>query len=402
MSRSRREMRKGYNRNRFLVMTVFKLLKQPAFKKLNAYMEPYTPKHKTFLVISNHTDALDPGFLMLEFNKYIRFVASDHVTRGGLLGFVIKYLGGVIVKRRSNPPEVLWNDILDTLKADIPVGLFAEGSTSLNGETGYISENTGKLVKDSGKALITHRFIGGYLRSPRWANTNKVGPVFGQVVNEYSPEELAKMTVDEVNEIIKKDTYVNAFEEQRKNPNVYTGDNMAEYLERILYVCPKCKKIGELHSKGDFLKCDACGYKVEYCSDAFFRSEDNEVIFDNVLDWDKWQRKEWKKIVLSAKDDELIFEDTDQVIRTIKEDAKIPVADHAKLQLYKDKFVIITDDGGKIEMPVLSMNRVWIAAKDSLILVNDEHYFDVSCHDEKRAAIKYVAAWMYLRGKEFV
>lgn len=402
MSRSRREMRKGYNRNRFLVMTVFKLLKQPAFKKLNAYMEPYTPKHKTFLVISNHTDALDPGFLMLEFNKYIRFVASDHVTRGGLLGFVIKYLGGVIVKRRSNPPEVLWNDILDTLKADIPVGLFAEGSTSLNGETGYISENTGKLVKDSGKALITHRFIGGYLRSPRWANTNKVGPVFGQVVNEYSPEELAKMTVDEVNEIIKKDTYVNAFEEQRKNPNVYTGDNMAEYLERILYVCPKCKKIGELHSKGDFLKCDACGYKVEYGTDAFFRSEDNEVIFDNVLDWDKWQRKEWKKIVLSAKDDELIFEDTDQVIRTIKEDAKIPVADHAKLQLYKDKFVIITDDGEKIEMPVLSMNRVWIAAKDSLILVNDEHYFDVSCHDVKRAAIKYVAAWMYLRGKEFV
>ena len=48
------------------------------------------------------------------------------------------------------------------------------------------------------------------------------------------------------------------------------------------------------------------------------------------------------------------------------------------------------------------MNRVWIAAKDSLILVNDEHYFDVSCHDVKRSAIKYVAAWMYLRGKDFV
>ena len=402
MSRSRREMRKGYNRNRFLVMLVFKTLKKAAFKKLNAYMEPYTPKNKTFLVISNHTDALDPGFLMLEFNKYIRFVASDHVTRGGLLGFVIKYLGGVIVKRRSNPPEVLWNDILDTLKADIPVGLFAEGSTSLNGETGFISENTGKLVKDSGKALITHRFIGGYLRSPRWANTNKVGPVFGQVVNEYSAEELAKMTVEEVNEIIRKDTYVNAFDEQRKNTKTYTGENMAEYLERILYVCPKCKTIGELHSKGDYLKCDVCGYNVEYGTDAFFHSEDSEVVFDNVLDWDKWQRKIWKEKVLSAKDDELIFEDTDQVIRTIREDAKIPVADHAKLQLYKDKFVVVKDDGEKVEMPVLTMNRVWIAAKDSLILVNDEHYFDVSCHDVKRAAIKYVAAWMYLRGKDFV
>ena len=194
MSRSRKEMRRGYNRNRFLVMTVFKLLRPIAFRILHAEMKPYRPKNKTFLVISNHTDALDPGFLMLEFNKYIRFVASDHVTRGGLLGFIIKYLGGVIVKRRGNPPEVLWNDILDTLRADIPVGLFAEGSTSLNGETGFISANTGKLVKESGKALITHRFIGGYLRSPRWTNTNKVGPVIGEVVNEYSAEELSKMT----------------------------------------------------------------------------------------------------------------------------------------------------------------------------------------------------------------
>ena len=126
------------------------------------------------------------------------------------------------------------------------------------------------------------------------------------------------------------------------------------------------------------------------------------MIFDNVLAWDKWQRKEWKEKVLSAADGELIFEDKDQIIRTIKEDAKIPVADHATLQLYKDKFVIIKDDGEKVEMPVLSMNRVWIAAKDSLILVNDDHYFDVSCHDVKRSAIKYVAAWMYLRGKDFV
>ena len=188
---------------------------------------------------------------------------------------------------------------------------------------------------------------------------------------------------------------------QREKKDVYTGENMAEYLERILYVCPKCKEIGHLHSKGDFFKCHACGYKVEYGTDAFFHSEDNEVVFDNVLDWDKWQRKEWKEKVLAAKDGELIFEDTDQIIQTIKDDQKIPVSEHATLQLYKDKFVVITEDE-IIEMPIASLNRVWIAAKDSLIIVNDEHYFDVGCHEVKRAAIKYVAAWMYLRGKDFI
>lgn len=401
MSRSRKEMRKGYLKSRVVVMFLLRICKPIAFRILRAEMKYYKPKNKTFLLISNHTDALDPGFIMGGMNKYIRFVASDHVTRAPLLGPFIRLFGGCIIKRRSNPPEVLINDIIDSLKADVPVGLFAEGSTSLNGETGFISANTGKLVKDSGKALITWRFTGGYLRSPRWANTNKKGPVRGGVVREYSPEELANMTVEEVNEAIRRDTYVNAFEVQRENKDVYTGENMAEYLERILYVCPKCKEIGNLHSKGDFLKCHSCGYTVEYGTDAFFHSDDNDVIFDNVLAWDKWQRKEWKERVLAAKDGELIFEDTEQVVRTIREDQRIPVSSHAKLQLYKDKFVVVTEKE-TIEMPMESITRVWIAAKDSVIIVNNEHYFDVESKDVKSAPIKYVAAWMYLRGRDFV
>ena len=53
-------------------------------------------------------------------------------------------------------------------------------------------------------------------------------------------------------------------------------------------------------------------------------------------------------------------------------------------------------------MPMESITRVWIAAKDSVIVVNDEHYFDVASKDVKSAPIKYVAAWMYLRGRDFV
>lgn len=400
MSRSRKEMRKGYLRNKIFVETLIALVKKPAFKKLHATMEHYTPKHKTFLLISNHTDALDPGYIFVALNRYIRFVASDHVTRGGLLGFVIKHLGGVIVKRRGNPPEVLWNDILDTLKADISVGLFAEGSTSFNGETGFMSENTGKLVKDAGVALITYRLVGGYLRSPRWTDKNKVGPITGGVVNEYSPEELATMTVDEINEIIRRDTYVNAFEEQRKNPKEYTGERMAEYLERILYVCPKCEQVGHLHSKDSTLKCDHCGYSVDYGTDAFFHSDKNEVVFDNVLDWDKWQRGIWKDKVLSTPKGELIYEDKNQIIRSIDGDVKIPVSDNASFRLYTDRFVISPEGKEDIVMPVETTKRVWIAAKDSLIVVDDNHYFDISCHIP-RSAIKYVVAWRYLLGKEF-
>ncbi len=401
MSRSRKEMRKGLVKNKIFMGMLMNCLHKAAFKYLNVTTENYIPKHKTFIVISNHTDALDPGILMCTFNRsYIRFVASDHVTRQGLFGWVIKNLGGVIVKRRDKSSDVLINDILDTVKADIPVGIFAEGSTSLNGETGYISPNTGKMVKDAGVALITFRLTGGYLRSSRWTNVNKTGPVFGKVVNEYSPEEIAAMSVDEVNEIIRRDTYVNAFEEQRKNPHEYTGENLAEYLERIIYVCPSCKTVGTLHSKGDNFKCDKCGYNVDYGIDAFFHSDGNEVIFDNVLDWDKWQRKVWEEQVLSAEDGELIFEDTKQIINEINKDSKTRVAENGKVRLYKDRFEVELDDGKVITMNMAGVKRVWVAAKDSFILVDDTHYYDISTQIP-RAAIKYVAAWHYLRGKEF-
>ena len=296
MNKETKNMRKGYIFNKFIVELAALILHLPARKLINFKPKYYAPKNKTFLLIANHTSSIDPAYVIFSLkNRYVRFVTSDHVTRNKFLGSVLKTLCGMIIKRRDKDSSVLVNDILNTLKAGIPVAIFAEGNTSFNGETGFITENTGKMVKDSGVPLVTFRFDNGYLLTARWSAKPKKGTLRCGVVNEYSAEEIAKMSVDEVNEIIRRDIYVNAFEEQKKNPGVYTGENMAEYLERILYVCPDCKATGHLHSKGDFLKCNNCGYTVEYGTDAFFHNDSN-LIFDNVLDWDKWQRNIWKAL----------------------------------------------------------------------------------------------------------
>ena len=63
-------------------------------------------------------------------------------------------------------------------------------------------------------------------------------------------------------------------------------------MNTYVYVCPHCKQIGTLHSKGNFLTCD-CGYKVEFGQDGFFHECEKALVFDNVLDWDKWQKEQW-------------------------------------------------------------------------------------------------------------
>lgn len=401
MNKETKNMRKGYVFNKIFIETLALILHLPARKLINFKPKYYAPENKTFLLISNHTSSIDPAYIIFSLkNRYVRFVASDHVSRMGLLGFVLKSLCGIIVKRRDKPSDVLVNDILGTLKAGVPVAIFAEGNTCFNGETGFISENTGKMVKDSGVALVTFRFDNGYLISARWSEKPKKGTLRCGVVNEYSAEEIAAMTVDEVNEIIRRDTYVNAFEEQRKNPDVYIGESMAEYLERILFICPDCKAVGHLHSKGDFLKCNNCGYTVKYGTDAFFHNDSN-VIFDNVLDWDKWQRNVWKEKVLCAKAGEVIFEESGMRVTSVQKDSKALLSDNAILKFFNDKFVVVLNKTETIEMPLSNLKRVWTSSPDAVVIIDDKHYLDIESQIHS-SSVKYIAAWQYLRGRDFL
>lgn len=395
----RMKIRRGYGFNRFAMNTVIALLKNKVITENNVHLEYHKPEHKSFILISNHTEALDPGYEMAALRKYVRFVASDHTLRMKM-GWAFQLLGGVIIKYRDRPSSMLTEEIIRTVQAGIPVGLHAEGAMSLNGQTGFISEHTGQLVKDSGVALVTYRFVGGYLRKPRWANTARSGPIIGHFVGEYSPEELSKMSVKEITELIRRDTYVNVYEEQKKEPHEYAGENLAECVERILYLCPKCGKVGKLHSKGNSLTCD-CGYSVDMGSDGLFHDTGSGLIHDNVLDWDLWQREEWKKKVLSAKTGELIFEEDGQIIKKVDGEEETELSENATVSLYPEKFVVDLKNGS--EPIVMEMNKIKqasVANKDTLLIVDDKIFLDIRCQIP-RSPNKYVAAWRYLTGREY-
>lgn len=398
-AKERRQVRKGYLFNCFTVKTIFAVLKNKVIKENNVHLDYHKPQAKTFILISNHTDAMDPGFEMESLGKYIRYVASDHTTRMKL-GWVFKYIGGVIIKYRDRPSSELTKEIIRNVQAGIPVGLHAEGAMSINGQTGFISEHTGQLVKDSGVALITYRFVGGYLRNPRWANTKRNGPIIGHFVNEYSPEELSKLSVKEITEIIRRDTYVNAYEEQRKETHDYDGENLAECVERILYLCPKCGKAGALHSKGNFLTCD-CGYSVEMKKDGFFHDCGEGLIHDNVLSWDLWQRDIWKDRVLSAKKDEVIFSEGGQLVKKVNNDQEEILSEDATISLYSDKLVIGLGEGkDAITMEMAKIKQLSLAGKDTILVVDDKIFLDIGSK-VPRSPTKYIAAWRYLTGKEY-
>ena len=365
----------------------------------HAKVKRYRPKHKNFIVISNHSDALDPIYILCSLKKYVRFVMGDHVIFNPWVKFFLKTMCGWIVKGRDNPPSVLINDMMESAKEGVPLGLYAEGTITPNGETGFFSPRTGQLVKDLGVALITYRVKGGFFHTPRWGTGLRKGRIHGKVVREYSPEELQNMTAEEVNEAIKRDIYVNAFEEQRKRLRYYKGKNLAEHIERILFICPHCNGIGTLHSKGNYLTCD-CGYQVEFGQDGFFHQSQKELVFDNVLDWDKWQKPVWKDKVLNTPDGELIFEEAGQPVYTLEKRKKIELSDNAVLRLYKDRFEIVLNENETVVFPIEKLKLVLNVSVESVMFFDGERFLYVKSKNP-RAAAKYVAAWRYLIGKDY-
>ena len=228
-------------------------------------------------------------------------------------------------------------NIIRHVKKGANVCVFAEGNRSYNGVTGPIFPATGKLAKATGASLVTYRFEGGYLTTPRWSRTTRKGHMRGYVVNVYSPEQLKQMTPEEVNEHIREDIMEDAFERQLIKPYLYKGKDLAKGLENAIYFCPACGQTGKLHSTGDVFHCD-CGMRVRFTPTGFFDKvdpSDPEPAFKTVRDWDYWQNKRILEYAESLGDDEIAYCDEGVKLIAVEAGHKDSVLEIAKLSISK-------------------------------------------------------------------
>ena len=369
------------------------------FRKIGFKSKKYKLSDDTFLLFSNHSSEIDPAFQVLKMNKYVRYVASDHLFVDPKQAKLLDVIADPIINHHDRPHQELIDEIKANIAAGINVGINVEGRMSNNGETGFVSMGNAKLVKECGCDLVTYRFIGGYLRGPRWSWEKRKAPVYGEIVHIYKAAELAEMTVEEVYDHIIKDIYVNAYDEQRKLMHKYICENPAEHAEIILYGCPKCHSVGHLHTKYDTMTCDCCDFTAKVDEYSFWHSDDLE--FDNIVDWDRWQKELIRADVEKNRGtDNLLYTHDHQKILDTFGGAKDVVAEDGKLALFADRFELTTDDGEVIVLPFEDLREVNYAGKQILQIVSDDHFYRVDCNGVYRAATQYVVAYRYFIGKE--
>lgn len=247
----------------------------------------------TYMVLSNHTTDYDPLFVAASFPRQMYFVGSEHIARWGTLYKLLQYCFAPIMRPKGALASTTVIEMLRKVRSGANVCLFAEGVRSWDGAPAPILPSTGKMVKSARCGLVTYRITGGYFVSPMWSPSSKTrrGPIHGEVVNIYTPEQLAQMSAAEIQAAIVNDLAEDAYDRQLAAPKKYTGKGLAENMENLLFLCPQCGGMDTLHSHNDTVTCASCDHSFRYTEYGTLEGS----AFSTLKELSQWQNEQVSK-----------------------------------------------------------------------------------------------------------
>jgi hypothetical protein len=378
--------------------------------RYRAIPAPRLERGQPAFILANHNCAWDPFFIAISFKRAIYYIASDHIFRLGFISSIIRFLVDPIPIVKSQIDLRTLRQVRLVIKEGGIVGLFPEGNRSFNGLLGWIPPATGKLVKQLGCPLLLFKIHGGYLSTPRWSRYSRKGKMCGEVVRTLAPQEIAALTPDEINHLIRDTLATDAYSEQRSEAVLFIGKRLAEYLERALFICPRCRAMATLYSQADYFTC-TCGLRVKYGQTGFFEPIDEwskqqaqqGSFLDSVAAWDIWQRQ-----TLIAKVDEpgaidwhgsqAIFTDENEQLFNCERARRSTPIDQGSLVLYSDRLVF-QGQHKQHHFPLAEIDRMVVHGPQTLQF-NTRGGLFLEVHSKKsRSAYKYVLLFHLLEQK---
>jgi 1-acyl-sn-glycerol-3-phosphate acyltransferase len=163
--------------------------------------------------------------------------------------------------------------------------IFPEGNRSYAEFQFTLTDGFSRFIKFFKKPVVLFNFHGGTGVDPRFANKRRKGPFYGEIKRILKYEEYKDWSDEELYRVVSENLKVYDSDSGEK----YKSKARAEYLERMLFVCPKCGKVETLVSDGNYLYCKNCGLKVEYTEDLHLRSDDKDFKFKRLIDWYNFQ-----------------------------------------------------------------------------------------------------------------
>lgn len=326
--------KKRYNTARYPI-------RQPRFITwLLKFISKIALQGKEYKIERINVDDLKPPYLMLSNHLYfIDFQLSalanyPHRTNNvtNIDGYIkrawlMNLLGCICTRKFSNDLHLI-KSIVKVLKRGDVASIYPEARYSATGFTSFIPDSIGKLAKMCKVPVVVVIHHGNHLYTPFYdfRKVRKV-PLHTTMTKILTAEEVASLSVDEINDRIKKAFEYDEYQYQKDNHILIKEPYRAEGLHKILYQCPHCLKEGKMNSKGVEIFCEECGKVWTWQEDGYLKANEGETEFDHIPNWYKWQIKNVKEEVESGK---YHFED-DVEVYTLPNTNKIHYLGKAKV-----------------------------------------------------------------------
>ena len=261
-TKKKKKKKQPWMKKRHAVITaVAKVVARPFIvRKYNVKIEKFKEQgNRQYLILMNHQTAFDQFFVGMAFKGPVYYVASEDLFSKGWVSSLIKFLVEPIpIKKQTTDVRAVMNCIRVAREGG-SICIAPEGNRTYSGRTEYMSPAIIPLAKKMGMPILLYRLEGGYGVLPRWGDVVRRGKMRCYVSRVIMPEEYKAMTDEELYEVVKEGLYVN----EACVDGEYRHRKTAEYLERLLYVCPHCG-LSTFESHGDTVTCTACGRKARY------------------------------------------------------------------------------------------------------------------------------------------
>ena len=172
----------------------------------------------------------------------------------------------------------------------------------------------------------------------------------------------------------------------------YKSRKRAEFIERALYMCPVCKKIGTISSKGTHFTCLGCGTTAEYTEQLTIDPPFGG--FTKVYEWYDWERAELTPRMLAG---ETLFDEGIRFIDSVKLKRKIFLDGHA-VSMNKEA-ITITGENGSCVFPLSEIDAMAAVGKKKFNFYYQGKIYQVKGH-KRFCGVKYVHAFNGIRAAQ--
>ena len=369
---------------------------------------------RPYMILCNHACDLDPLMVINSVPGVVHALASDHLFKHPVFGKFVAHIASPIPIVRAQMDLKSIQEAMQVRKDGGSLLIFPEANCCFSSKTSYIAPAIAKLVKKFKMPLALFNVRGSYLTKPRWSNSWRKGRTSCVLVRVIEPEELAKMSVDEIYDAICEALSFNEMEYQREHHFTFKGHDLMDGAERMLYQCPKCGKMMVMKSEGDSIFCTECGYKVTMNREGFLEGDD--VVFDSFDRWDDWQREQAVRLVSEGHYDAtgqtpVIITPENELYKAKRAEKNVLMGE-GSFALYSDRFVfdtpnaVETDEEGNTvdlgpkqfvwhfdditKLSCVHKNRIQIA-------VGEKEYFEIHSANTYRSAYAYMIYFYCLK-----